>query len=215
MAVLVLQRGDISLDAPLAAVWPDFSLPALSVASLLSHRSGLASALPSFARLRTLLEPLAMSKWLALNAAAKSERANTTAAATAGTASAGGSGSTPPGSSEVEVGAEYEGAPWGWAVAGLLHAATPHSPSPTLTDGTRADNRPTERGDGTWSLQDVFEKMVAAPLGLADELRLVLTEGQARERAATHSMGAMMRCLPTHTPYRSCYSRHNTLNCRA
>ena len=67
----------------------------MRVADLLRHAGGLHPAMPRRARMRTLLDCVAME---------------TRAAATAVDAAAAADG-------------EFEGAPWGWAVCGLLRAA--------------------------------------------------------------------------------------------
>jgi len=145
------------------------------VAGLLAHTSGLATCIPSGTRLRHLLEPLPMAEWLAAAAAG----------AAAGTAEAATSAHVPAGFG----GAEFEGAPWGWAVAGLLHAVAPEGASASSSSGGGGGG-----GGCEWSLQALLEQRVTSPLGIQDELRLSLTP-RMRERAARFTTSPMMREL--------------------
>jgi len=108
------------------------------------------------AHLRQLLRPEAMAAWLAEQQA-------------------------PLSGSPTE--AEYEGAPWGWAIAGLLRAAG--SGGGGAAAGFECDNE--------WSLQRLCESDVTDPLGLSSELRLTLTEAMSSSRAARHTTSAMLR----------------------
>ena len=116
LSAMVLQavaRGDLSLDDPVSKAWPAFGAPALSVGGLLAHRSGLATCIPAGTRLKHLLEPLPMAEWVAAAAAAAGTAEREQRAVASGNVAG------------VRGGAEFEGAPWGWTVAGLLHTVAP------------------------------------------------------------------------------------------
>ena len=175
----------------MSKAWPAFGAPTLSVAGLLAHTSGLATCIPSGTRLRHLLEPLPMAEWLAAAAAG----------AAAGTAEAATSAHVPGGFG----GAEFEGAPWGWAVAGLLHAVAPEGASASSSSGGGGGGGGGFGGGGgsgdggggggcEWSLQALLEQRVTSPLGIQDELRLSLTPRMS-ERAARFTTSPMMREL--------------------
>ena len=100
----------LSVDAPIARAWRNFGLPAgkqhVNLAQLLKHTSGLGAALPKRARLKRLLDCEAMERHVAAAALAEPEHQAATA--------------------------DFEGAPWGWAIAGLLRALSGGASLPTL-----------------------------------------------------------------------------------
>ena len=105
LAVLALQaaqRGELGLDGAVASTWPAFGAAGkagLSVAALLEHTSGLSEVLPPDTKLAQLCDPAHMAACVAAAAP------DASAAAVAG-------------------GPRHEGAAWGWALHGLLEAAT-------------------------------------------------------------------------------------------
>jgi len=177
LSAMVLQavaRGDFSLDDPVRKAWPAFGAPSLSVGGLLAHRSGLAACIPSGTRLKHLLQPLPMAAWLAAAAAETAGRAQRAAASDLVAGERGG--------------AEFEGAPWGWTVAGLLHASS-------LSSGGGLGGGGGGGSGGEWSLQVLLEQCVTAPLGIAGELRVSLTPEMSRQLAARFTTSQMMREL--------------------
>merc|ERR1740139_1688807 len=174
MVLQAVARGDFSLDDPVRKAWPAFGAPSLSVGGLLAHRSGLAACIPSGTRLKHLLQPLPMAAWLAAAAAETAGRAQRAAASDLVAGERGG--------------AEFEGAPWGWTVAGLLHASS-------LSSGGGLGGGGGGGSGGEWSLQVLLEQCVTAPLGIAGELRVSLTPEMSRQLAARFTTSQMMREL--------------------
>lgn len=167
LLLLLSHEAALDLTTPLASLWPAYADGCLTLGELLSHSSGLQGLLPSFARLSDLLDPLAMSEWLARKAKPSSHPSPSSHTPFS---SAPPSSASP--SSHVE--AEYEGAPWGWALTGLLRSLA----------------QPSEEG---WSLQMELERTLTKPLALSEELRLCLTDEMCEQRSSRHSMAAMMR----------------------
>ena len=169
LVLLQVERGVLSLDETVGATWPGFSAGgkgALTVAQLLRHAfPGAKTALmPKRARLRQLLELPAMEAYVA--AANLDGAAAAAAAAVAAAPAAGGSAAA----ARAPTG-EFEGAPWGWVLSGLLRAAS-----------------------GGSDVHDLLADLVCTPLELGHELRLKVAPEEAAQ-VARHSIATLMQEL--------------------
>lgn len=157
LAALVLQhveRGETGLETPICKAWPAFGASGkqrLTVAELLRHTTGLQAAMPQRAHLRHLLDGRAMEAHVAAAAVDS------------------------PSADQPPPAAEYEGAPWGWAVCGLLRA---------FAGGNEATTEVAE-----WLKAGLLD-----PLGLDDELR-IRVDDEISHRLARHSQSALMQEL--------------------
>ena len=151
LATLVAQsaeEGQLRMDAPVCAAWSAFGAAGkgqLTVEQLLSHRGGLHAAMPARARLAQLLDWRAMEAHVAA--------ASLDAAAASGGASA-----------------HFGGATWGWALSGLLRAAS--------------------REDAA----SLLESRISAPLGCEHEL-LLREPTACGVRVCKHSQSSLMKEL--------------------
>ena len=169
LVLLQVERGVLSLDETVGATWPGFSAGgkgALTVAQLLRHAfPGAKTALmPKRARLRQLLELPAMEAYVA--AANLDGAAAAAAAAVAAAPAAGGSAAA----ARAPTG-EFEGAPWGWVLSGLLRAAS-----------------------GGSDVHALLADLVCTPLELGHELRLKVAPEEAAQ-VARHSIATLMQEL--------------------
>ena len=169
LVLLQVERGVLSLDETVGATWPGFSAGgkgALTVAQLLRHAlPGAKTALmPKRARLRQLLELPAMEAYVA--AANLDGTAAAAAAAVAAAPAAGGSAAA----ARAPTG-EFEGAPWGWVLSGLLRAAS-----------------------GGSDVHALLADLVCTPLELGHELRLKVAPEEAAQ-VARHSIATLMQEL--------------------
>ena len=146
MVLMLCERGAIALDAPVSKAWPSFAANGkgrLTVAQLLSHASGL--VMPRRALLKKLLDGPAMEAHVA----------------------------SAPADANVAASGDFEGAPWGWAVSGLLRA---------VVGGAAGDDA-----------ASTLASMVTQPLGVAGELLLRASTEEERARVARHSQSALMK----------------------
>ena len=169
LVLLQVERGVLSLDETVGATGPGFSAGgkgALTVAQLLRHAfPGAKTALmPKRARLRQLLELPAMEAYVA--AANLDGAAAAAAAAVAAAPAAGGSAAA----ARAPTG-EFEGAPWGWVLSGLLRAAS-----------------------GGSDVHALLADLVCTPLELGHELRLKVAPEEAAQ-VARHSIATLMQEL--------------------
>jgi aarF domain-containing kinase len=172
LVLLQVERGVLSLDETISATWPGFSAGgkgALTVAQLLRH--GLPGAktalMPKRARLRQLLELPAMEAYVAaasLDGAAAAAAAAVATAAHDGATGGGAAGARAPTG-------EFEGAPWGWVLSGLLRAAS-----------------------GGSDVHALLADLVCTPLELGPELRLKVAPEEAAQ-VARHSIATLMQEL--------------------
>ena len=174
LATIALQQlyrgGGLRLSSPLSAVWPAFAAAgkgSLTLLDLLTHRSGLADAFPHQPTLVALCDADAMSAYVA--AAPRKELG-------------------------AEASNEHEGAPWGWALWGLLHAITGLTLEALLAGRISAPLQiPAEDHNTERALPPAYHA-VTVPLGMARASRQPGASPSPLCRAAT---------LPPATPMTS------------
>jgi len=151
----------LRLDAPLCEAWSGFGawpphnpLAHLSLAELLSHRSKLGSVLPPAATPEDLASTIAMETRVS-----RSTPSPQSALATSATGVESGERPLPA--------ASYEGAPFGWALGGIMRAVS-----------------------GGTSIEGLVESRLLRPLSITDEMLFALPGG-VHERAVTHSVSLL------------------------